>query len=41
MEYSEQCEAIIAFSLVFKKNGKSHVLPSGLADISSSRLTTQ
>lgn len=36
---SEQCEAIIAFSLVFKKHGKSHVLPSVLVEISSSRLT--
>lgn len=41
VECSEQCEAIITFSLVFKKNGKSQVLPSGLVDISSPRLTAR
>lgn len=41
VKYAEECEAIIAFSLVSKKNGNSHILPSGLVDISSSRLTTQ
>ena len=39
--FVKQHEAIIAFSFVFKKNGKSHVLPNGLVDISSFRLPSQ